>query len=448
MDQIQAALPKMGSSPHESLMDRLFRALQHPMKYQKLTVLVQSGGLKEETTTVVLTGEEWGKLQMLLTILVQHFDEPLLHAILVKTILNRETGKLLEAVHWARTGLELCDGETPEWLAELLKKALALSLSHAAAYSILSKQERVNYRNEATELLMELSRVNKDDSLVLYNLAVLLAESGKYSAATKAVKASMAGGAGSLDPAWALYSLLLSANRDYDGALNSIEGGLTDCGPLYEPLLQIIKSQLLVCSGFSNEAISLLSSACSRYKTEQQMNSDVSLGWKEIQKRQQGMLWKELMELYYSQGRLNDAEYCVGQMEQARPCTPDLFYMKGSLHQEQGNTQQAIQFFEMALSMEPNHEASTLALGKLYLKRGRELVGRGLDGSTDFVLAQSLISNVIQVMDPGNYIGWYNLGLVCKAQGRYEEAKQHLQYATSVSSVSPVKCFKILPRLL
>lgn len=212
-------------------------------------------------------------------------------------------------------------------------------------------------------MLLELSQVHKEDSLVLYNLAVLYAESGKYSFATRAVKASMAGASGSLDPAWALYSLLLSANRDYDGALNAIDGGLTECGPLHEPILQIIKSQLLTSSGFPNESISLLSSACSRFKTDLK-NAELSTAWKEIQKKQQELLWRELMELYYSQGRLNDAEYCVGQMEQIRPSTPDLYYMKGTLHQEQGRIQPAIQFFEMALSMEPNHEASTLALGK------------------------------------------------------------------------------------
>lgn len=146
IDQIQAALPKMGSSPHDSLMDRLSRALLHPMKYQKLTVLVQSSGVKESTAGVVLSEEDWGKIQMLLTILIQHFDEPLLHAILVKTIMNRENGKLLEAVHWARTGLALCDTETPPWLTDLLKRALAVSLSNASANSVLSKQERINFR--------------------------------------------------------------------------------------------------------------------------------------------------------------------------------------------------------------------------------------------------------------------------------------------------------------
>lgn len=147
IDQIQAALPKMGSSPHDSLMDQLSRALHHHMKYQKLTVLVQSSGVKESATgVVVLSEEDWGKIQMLLTILIQHFDEPLLHAILVKTILNRENGKLLEAVHWARTGLALCDADTPPWLTDLIKRALAVSLSNASANSVLSKQERINFR--------------------------------------------------------------------------------------------------------------------------------------------------------------------------------------------------------------------------------------------------------------------------------------------------------------
>ena len=70
-----------------------------------------------------------------------------------------------------------------------------------------------------------------------------------------------------------------------------------------------------------------------------------------------------------------------------------------------------------------------------------------LDGSCDLILAQSLLSSYIQVHDPSNYEGWYNLGLVCKAQGRLDEAKKHLQYAASLAAISPVKSFKSLPRV-
>ena len=66
-------------------------------------------------------------------------------------------------------------------------------------------------RTEATDILMELSERHKDDAIIMYNLAVLLAENAKYSAATKAVKSAMANSSGSFDPAWALYALILSA---------------------------------------------------------------------------------------------------------------------------------------------------------------------------------------------------------------------------------------------
>lgn len=105
LDQIQAALPKINSSPHASLLDQLTQALMHPLKYLKLTQLVQTevaGSKKMENGNVILATEEWDKVQMLANVLAQQHDEPLLHVVLVKCILQRKAGKILEGVEWAR----------------------------------------------------------------------------------------------------------------------------------------------------------------------------------------------------------------------------------------------------------------------------------------------------------------------------------------------------------
>jgi len=105
LDQIHAALPKINSSPHATLLDRLTDALNHSMKYPKITHLVQteiSGCSKIENGNLLLSMAEWDNVQMLANVLVHQYDEPLLHVLLVKCNLNRAKGKILEAVEWAR----------------------------------------------------------------------------------------------------------------------------------------------------------------------------------------------------------------------------------------------------------------------------------------------------------------------------------------------------------
>lgn len=124
-----------------------------------------------------------------------------------------------------RRGLSQCDEDTPMMLTDLLKKALAIALSTSASKCVLSQQERtafrshqflnkktnVVFRTEAIDLLTELTTRHEDDSTILYNMSVLLAENAKYSTATRTIKAAMANCSGSFDPAWALYALILSA---------------------------------------------------------------------------------------------------------------------------------------------------------------------------------------------------------------------------------------------
>lgn len=86
-------------------------------------------------------------------------------------------------------------------------------------------------------------------------------------------------------------------------------------------------------------------------------------------------------------------------------------------------------------------------LGRLYRTRAEAAFMNDLDGFSDLILAQSLLSNYIQVREPNSFEGWYNLGRVCKAQGRLEEAKSHLQYAVQLAAISPVVPFKTLPRV-
>ena len=50
--------------------------------------------------------------------------------------------------------------------------------------------------------------------------------------------------------------------------------------------------------------------------------------------------------------------------------------------------------------------------------------------------------------EPHRHVGWYNLGLLHKAQHRPEEAERCLRTAVGLSLTAPVMSFSKLPRLL
>lgn len=155
---------------------------------------------------------------------------------------------------------------------------------------------------------------------------------------------------------------LFFLSREYEAAMTVIDGGLTECSKFYEPLLQVIKARLMAASGSLADGIIFLSNACSHFRVKQPTENEC-LNWIEIEREQRAMLLRELVQLYLAQERNEDAEYSVTELEQLMPNTPETLTIKGDVFHAQGRVYQAIQQYELALSIDPNHEAATCSLG-------------------------------------------------------------------------------------
>ena len=154
-----------------------------------------------------------------------------------------------------------------------------------------------------------------------------------------------------------------ACSREYEAALTVVDGGLTECTEFYKPLLQMTKARLMAGSGVANDGINLLAKACEAFKRKTKTDED-SHSWTEFERDQQAMLWKELTLLYLGEDRIKDAEYSLIELEQLTANTPDTLAVKGDVLEAQGRTYPAIQHYELALSIDPNHEAATLGLGR------------------------------------------------------------------------------------
>lgn len=81
---------------------------------------------------------------------------------------------------------------------------------------------------------------------------------------------------------------------------------------------------------------------------------------------------------------------------------------------------------------------NTAAAGTLLRRQG---------GAAELAVASGLLSDALRY-EPQNPVGWYNLGLVRRAQGAAAEAEQHLFSAVTLAAAAPALSYSSLPLLL
>lgn len=60
---------------------------------------------------------------------------------------------------------------------------------------------------------------------------------------------------------------------------------------------------------------------------------------------------------------MKEADALLAKMESAAPTYPDRFFLEGIVSQKQKKIEESIQYFEIALALDPCHAKSALALG-------------------------------------------------------------------------------------
>jgi Flp pilus assembly protein TadD len=86
-----------------------------------------------------------------------------------------------------------------------------------------------------------------------------------------------------------------------------------------------------------------------------------------------------------------------------------------------------------------------VALKLLLLFAGALLRRQG--DAYDLSVAAGLLSDALRY-EPHNHVGWYSLGLCCKAQGHVEEGEKHLFTALTLAAAAPVLSYRELPLLV
>ncbi|KAL3145534.1 hypothetical protein ABBQ32_003359 [Trebouxia sp. C0010 RCD-2024] len=316
--------------------------------------------------------------------------------------------------------------------------ALGVVLGQLASMPGVPQRDRADYHDEAVLALQQAVACDPMDVNILYNLALVQAEARQLAAAETNCKAALKASGGVHPPSWALLALLLSARQQTPAALAVATAAVQEAGPAYERLLLKIKARLHVADGAAAEGLQSLAHLMARVQRAAAHTPPQGCTPLQTLRAHESDLWLELARSFLALQQIGDAEYCVQQAKSCTPCSPAAHHMEGRVLQEDGNLEAAIRSLQMALSIDVHYAKASLLLGVLYRQRGRP---------HDLTLAQGYLSDGLSY-EPGRHVGWYNLGLVYKAQHRPEEAERCLRVSVGLSRTAPVMSFSKLPRIM
>ncbi|KAA6422731.1 MAG: hypothetical protein FRX49_07266 [Trebouxia sp. A1-2] len=306
--------------------------------------------------------------------------------------------------------------------------ALGVVLGQLASVPGLPQKDRADYHDEALLALQQAVACDPADVDILYNLALVQAEGRQLPAAETNCRAALKASGGCHPPSWALLALVLSARQHITAALAVAAAALEEAGPAYEGLLLKIK-------GFTLDIFSPLDVARLHVADEEAAAGLQSLahlmarvqraaahahrqGDDRLQtlRSHESDLWLELARTFLALQQTGDARYCVQQAKSRAPGSPATHHMEGR--------------DTPAVWDIPDFFAANLMTANPTTKKNRGFLSDGLS------------------YEPHRHVGWYNLGLLHKAQHRPEEAERCLRTAVGLSLTAPVMSFSKLPRLL
>jgi len=127
-------------------------------------------------------------------------------------------------------------------------------------------------------------------------------------------------------------------------------------------------------------------------------------------------------------GDLRAAEEQLRKAVQLDPKNPEAYKLLGFVDDQTARPQQAIHYYEQALTLAPNYSAARNNLGSAYLRMGK------------VSLAIEQFEKTLQ-SHPDDLTANYNLGLIFLQTGDPVKAVTHLEKAHSISSHDPTVLF-------
>ncbi|XP_074183150.1 tetratricopeptide repeat protein 7B isoform X9 [Rhinolophus sinicus] len=146
-------------------------------------------------------------------------------------------------------------------------------------------------------------------------------------------------------------------------------------------------------------------------------------------------IWLHAAEVYIGIGKPAEATACTQEAANLFPMSHNVLYMRGQVAELRGNLEEALRWYEEALSISPTHVKSMQRLALILHQLGR------------YSLAEKILRDAVQVNSTAHEV-WNGLGEVLQAQGNDAAATECFLTALELEASSPAVPFTIIPRVL
>lgn len=341
-----------------------------------------------------------------------------------------------EGISFARRALENMESICNE-LEGTAKVLLGLSLS-AHSKSSLTESERVKEQSEALEALESAGKITElKDPNILYNLSLENAEQRKLDSALYYSKLLLDLEGGLDIKGWLLLARIFSAQKLYTEAETIIDAALDQTVKWDQGELLRTKARLHIAQGQVKSAIQTYSQLIAVLQVKKR---SLSYG-KELQKglaissrNFEQDVWHDLAYLYISLSQWRDAETCLSKSKAISSYSAARLHATGVLLKGKGLLKEAFEAFKTALDIDPAHVPNLISSADALKQLGVQ---------TNSII-RSYLMNALRY-DRMNPVAWYDLGLLCRAEGSassLQEAAECFKAASFLQETTPVEPFR------
>ncbi|XP_043998490.1 tetratricopeptide repeat protein 7B-like isoform X2 [Gambusia affinis] len=144
-------------------------------------------------------------------------------------------------------------------------------------------------------------------------------------------------------------------------------------------------------------------------------------------------IWLHAAEVYIGMKKPEEATSCTQEAANLSPTSHNMMHMRGQIAELKGNLDEAKQWYEEALSINPTHVKSMQRLGVI------------LHQLKHYSLSEKVLRGALEV-NSSSHEAWNSLGEVLRAQGN--DATECFLTALELEASSPILPFTIIPRAL
>ncbi|KAA8548857.1 hypothetical protein F0562_000541 [Nyssa sinensis] len=355
--------------------------------------------------------------------------------LLASKICGENPDCLEEGIGYARKVLSKFDGRC-DLMVSVATYLLGISLSEQSR-TIASDSQRILRQAEALDKLESAKRMMRErNPNVLFHLSLENAEQRKLDAALYYAKQLLKLEAGSSVKGWILLARILSAQKRYVDAENIIDVALDETGKWDHGELLRTKAKLHIAQGQLRNAIETYTHLLA---VLQVWSKSFGVQKKYLKKRGTNdrslemETWHDLADVYTSLSQWQDAEVCLSKSKAINPHSASRWHSTGLLYEGKGLHKEALNSFEMALDIQPNHVPSLISTAIVL----RQLSDQSLP------VVRSFLTDALR-LDRTNPSAWYNLGLLYRDEGGASalEAAECFEAAALLQESAPVEPFR------